>query len=303
MPTPLGVAVQAASVGPTWMPTPLDVDIHAEASTLGDPIWMPTSSGVEIVATTVGPIWMPTALAAETAATVETPSSWTPASVSNTMYLWADANDPTTITHSSNRVSQWRDKSGNASHFAQATGSAQPLYEPTAGPNGTGRMRSDDVLRWMNSTWNPPAPGTQPVTIWAVFTIMSSPGAGTNIWGGHATGYINFVTLAGTGCRLANGVNGPTNGNLTVGTPTRAKAYYSNTINDSLRLRNTAATAGTALGNNDATSFNIMSRNSGSGPCPIAFHEIIAWAGALSAPDETALEAYGATKYGTGPFS
>lgn len=42
--------------------------------------------------------------------------------------LWLN-NDPTTITMSgANRVSEWRDSSGNLNHFTQATGGNQPLY-------------------------------------------------------------------------------------------------------------------------------------------------------------------------------
>jgi hypothetical protein len=155
----------------------------------------------------------------------------------------------------------------------------------------------------MQSLWNPPAPGTTPIFIWAVFEILSSPGAGANIWGGNASNYIQFATLAGTGCRLGNGVNGPTNSNLTVGVPTRAKAYFSNTTADYLQLRNTTPVTGVALGPNDPTNFHIMSRNVGTGPCPIAYSEIIAWAGLPSTPDLTALDAYGAAKYGSGAFS
>jgi hypothetical protein len=40
--------------------------------------------------------------------------------------LWLDASDTATITASSGAVSQWDDKSGNARHAVQATGSLQP---------------------------------------------------------------------------------------------------------------------------------------------------------------------------------
>ena len=36
-------------------------------------------------------------------------------------FLWLDASDASTITHSSGSVSQWADKSGNAFHFTQTT--------------------------------------------------------------------------------------------------------------------------------------------------------------------------------------
>jgi hypothetical protein len=46
--------------------------------------------------------------------------------------LWLDAADGSTITQSSSRVSQWKDKSGNGNHAAQATGGLQPLYVANA---------------------------------------------------------------------------------------------------------------------------------------------------------------------------
>jgi len=51
---------------------------------------------------------------------------WTPAEIDTE--LWLDADDASTITETGGAVSQWDDKSGNARHATQATGSKQPLY-------------------------------------------------------------------------------------------------------------------------------------------------------------------------------
>jgi hypothetical protein len=51
------------------------------------------------------------------------------------LLLWLDADDNTTITHSSNAVSQWNDKSGNGNHATQSTASRQPTYN-SSGTNG-----------------------------------------------------------------------------------------------------------------------------------------------------------------------
>jgi len=59
--------------------------------------------------------------------------------------VWLN-NDPTTMTMSgANRVSEWRDSSGNSNHFIQATGGNQPLYVANAinGQNG---------IQWENGT-------------------------------------------------------------------------------------------------------------------------------------------------------
>jgi hypothetical protein len=65
------------------------------------------------------------------AASAEDP--WTPADISTA--LWLDASDSSTITTAGAAVSAWNDKSGNARHFEQATGSLQPAHT-TAALNG-----------------------------------------------------------------------------------------------------------------------------------------------------------------------
>lgn len=40
--------------------------------------------------------------------------------------LWLDASDTSSLTLNANTVSEWRDKSGNGRHFAQATAASQP---------------------------------------------------------------------------------------------------------------------------------------------------------------------------------
>ena len=52
---------------------------------------------------------------------------FTPSAQSN-LEFWLDASDASTITHSSNAVSQWDDKSGNGKHATQTTPSRMPTY-------------------------------------------------------------------------------------------------------------------------------------------------------------------------------
>ena len=71
---------------------------------------------------------------------------WTPAEI--TTALWLDADDASTIALSGASVTEWHDKSGNAKHHSQATGSKQPTYSAT-GFNGKGSISFDggDDLR------------------------------------------------------------------------------------------------------------------------------------------------------------
>jgi len=54
------------------------------------------------------------------------PLPWTPAEASSSLSAWYDASDATTITASSGRVSEWRDKSDNGYHVAQGTAAERP---------------------------------------------------------------------------------------------------------------------------------------------------------------------------------
>ncbi|MCU0273940.1 MAG: fibronectin type III domain-containing protein, partial [Acidimicrobiales bacterium] len=60
---------------------------------------------------------------------------WTPADLPNGLDLWLDAGDASTMTVAGGAVAEWRDRSGNSRHAAQATVSSRPTYQ-VAGFNG-----------------------------------------------------------------------------------------------------------------------------------------------------------------------
>ena len=66
-------------------------------------------------------------------------NNWTPAELPT--HLWFDGADASTITHSSNAVTQWRDKSGNNRH-ANASGGNSPQFVSNA-LNGKSLLRFD----------------------------------------------------------------------------------------------------------------------------------------------------------------
>jgi len=80
----------------------------------------------------------------------------------STLDLWLDASDSTTITHSSNAVSQWSDRSGNRNHATQpSTASAMPTYS-----SASQKIVFDggDILQVTNDPFN----GMQEPAVFAV---------------------------------------------------------------------------------------------------------------------------------------
>jgi hypothetical protein len=67
--------------------------------------------------------------------------------------LWLDASDASTFTYSSGaRVSEWRDKSGNARHLTQATSAYQPDRNATQNSLSAVTMRSGSAEYFMRNT-------------------------------------------------------------------------------------------------------------------------------------------------------
>jgi hypothetical protein len=91
------------------------------------------------------------------------------------MSLWLDASDASTFSFSSGtRVSEWRDKSGNAYHFAQATGANQPDRVDTQNGLSAVRMRISTATYYLTNTssWNW---STSPFTVLAVARFNIGP--------------------------------------------------------------------------------------------------------------------------------
>ena len=85
--------------------------------------------------------------------------------------LWLDASDAATITESSGAVSQWNDKSGNANHVSQATGSAQPTTGSFT-QNGLNVLGFDGG----DSLTGAALAVTKPATVFAVAYVVSPAG-------------------------------------------------------------------------------------------------------------------------------
>ncbi len=66
--------------------------------------------------------------------------------------VWLDGSDSTTITLNGSTVSEWRDKSGNARHAAQATAAAQPTLF-TSDLNGRSTLRTNQSQHMVIPAW------------------------------------------------------------------------------------------------------------------------------------------------------
>lgn len=104
------------------------------------------------------------------------PTLWTPANT--TTSLWLDATDASTITHASNVVSEWRDKSGNNRTYTQPTTTAQPLTNTTT-VNGLNAILFDSSNDGMFTTSRP-----LPDKNGGIFIVYRSTSVGLRILSG-----------------------------------------------------------------------------------------------------------------------
>jgi hypothetical protein len=75
---------------------------------------------------------------------------WTPSDT--TTAIWFDASDSSSITKSSNKVSQWNDKSGNTRHATQSTDGYRPTVSAEA-VNGLDAIYFDGVDDKLVTSW------------------------------------------------------------------------------------------------------------------------------------------------------
>ncbi len=141
-------------------------------------------------------------------------TAWTPARI--TTALWLDADDPTTITESSGSVSEWRDKSGNALHVTQATGSAQPTLSTFGSRTALSFDGSNDNLT--NATTGITS-GTYSGELTAFYVATRSGDGGTILTERSTTLVAPFLWLLAAGDRYisSDGVNSGSNHTIASG--------------------------------------------------------------------------------------
>ena len=96
--------------------------------------------------------------------------AWSPTSLGNSLALWLDASDASSITSSGGLVSQWNDKSGNNRHATQTNAGSRPSVSASG-------ITFDSSNKFMTGT---KAPNTLPssVQVTVVFTRTCCGGNG-----------------------------------------------------------------------------------------------------------------------------
>ena len=97
-------------------------------------------------------------------------------------YVWYN-NDLATITKTANRVSEWRDSSGNGRHLTQATGGSQPLWVDSL-LNGQGGINFDGATtaKFLSTTFATDLTGV--VDVFFVGRMLTAPGIYPYYFGG-----------------------------------------------------------------------------------------------------------------------
>jgi len=186
---------------------------------------------------------------------LETPFS--PSDVAN-LHAWWDVSDSSTVTKDGeNRISKIDDKSGNANHLEQTTGSKQPLLV-SADRNGLDVIHYDDTARSMTSDLGTV---TQPITILGVVLVPTAD-ALTHYWFDNKILASNdFVVRIKESDETAviTAFSGNFNYDITpeLGTWVYCTTLFS-TSSSTFRLAGTEKASGT-VGSNDMTDFRMGS--------------------------------------------
>lgn len=219
---------------------------------------------------------------------------FTPADLA--LALWLDASDAATVTIGTG-VSQWADKSGNARHVSQATGTAQPTYSLAAqnGLNVISFGGTDDKL-FNSGSFN----------FGNAFTVgmVATPHNGVNGYllrlGGALTASWAVISEYGPAYEVYTG---------NAGTPRFQVGGTTDTGYHTLVISRNGAgqtsiydgsASGSGSGTSDATAGRIDVGASDVGDFSVAsIAEIVVTSGVLSAGDATALSSYLRSKWGT----
>ena len=231
--------------------------------------------------------------------TSATPATWTK-EISSTLptvsglQLHLDANDASTITKDgSNLVSAWNDKSGQANHVTQATGSKQPLWVdqvqdtfPTIRFDGS----NDEMAVTYGSSLSTAA------TVFIVCTMPTASGGERMVFDGLTSGG-RFAYLKSSGnihyMYRGNGVS-----STTVDKTMRMFTLVWNGSSSSLGIDGTDVATGN-VGTQSPTGLRLGAQYNSANFGDTDICEILIYGSALSTADRTSIENYLSNKWST----
>lgn len=207
------------------------------------------------------------------------------------LQLWLDANDNSTITESSSKVSQWDDKSGNGNDVTQATGSRQP----TANSRTISSKRVLDFDGGNSLKSVPISFPAQPTTIFVV--AQDDVQGGGFIFDGNAltTAITMFQATAPDRFRAFAGTVLDFNSALS-SAPT-IRTFIANGVNSEQFIDGASVVTGDA-GTQTLGGITIGSRFDNTSSWDGAIAEVLVYAGLLSTAELTAVHVYLSNKWG-----
>ena len=191
-------------------------------------------------------------------------------------------------------VSAWAGQVGGK-NFTQGTGTAQPAYNATGGPNSTPSILLDGLDDFMDGDAIARA---VPQCIWAVLRQVTWQASDSLLNDANVSFIILQRTATPTIAMSAGTANNNNNG-LTVNSYRRLQAEFTGSAADALRIGSTVSTGASA--GSTAGTIPLLGRNAGSTTfgngeyCEIALFNAIPSAG-----QQSQLDAYVTARYGAG---
>jgi hypothetical protein len=191
-------------------------------------------------------------------------TGFTPRSIAG-LALWLDASDASSITLNGSTVSQWRDKSGNSRHYAQATAANQPAIGTVNGKNSLRANAGSSNIQLTAAAYSLSAY----TAIAVVVPDLSSTPVGFGTFTGImaiGSGASGMMMLARTGSPARWGTfttaSAPSNTQLASGT--RYVLTMQDDNNNAVSFFNNGAADGTGAGNSAGqTSTHLFGLSSG----------------------------------------
>lgn len=173
--------------------------------------------------------------------------------------------DPAKLVTVATGVSSWGNSSGGPmGALAQASGPAQPTLTATdATLDNNPTITADGVGQWLTTAYDPPAPGTTPLYVYAIVKLVTFATTRLILATNSTTSaQVRTTTVADT-VRAQNGTIGGAV-TMTPGTWYRMKVLFSGTAADFLRVGAGQDGPGTGFGNTDPSAISVFAAFAGS---------------------------------------